>query len=171
MTRPRAFHTATLLTDGTVLVAGSLTSDASAELYDPEAGTWTSTGSMQGGRHDFTATLLPDGRVLAGPYEGSSSAEIYDPAAGSWTQAGNTRNPQIGTYTATLLRDGTVLVAGGAPNRHERAELYDARTGTWTPVPDMLDPRHFHTATLLPDGTVLIAGGRGTLASAELYVP
>src|SRR5205814_793375 len=84
----RTEHTATLLPNGKVLVAGGATSGgvfASAELYDPASGTWTATGSLNTGRLDHTATLLPNGMVLvAGGYDGSHvfvSAELYTPAA------------------------------------------------------------------------------------------
>ena len=88
MTAARSYHTATLLPDGTVLVAGSLSSASSAELYDPGTGTWSATGSMNQGRHDFTATLLPDGTVLVTAYEGSGTAELYDPSTGTWSATG-----------------------------------------------------------------------------------
>src|SRR5437660_128069 len=67
----RAEHTATLLPDGKVLVAGGYAAGwlASAELYDPATGTWTVTGSLATARSNDTATLLPDGKVLvAGGY-------------------------------------------------------------------------------------------------------
>ena len=113
----RVYHTATLLPDGTVLVAGSVSSSASAELYDPSTGAWTPTGSMIHGRHDFTATLLPDGRVLVTCYEGSNTAKLYNSATGTWTETGSMSEVRLGTYTATLLPDGTVLVAGGDPQQ------------------------------------------------------
>jgi len=91
----RESHTATLLPDGKVLVAGGYNSSylSSAELYNPSNGTWTATGSMAAARGSHTATLLPDGRVLvAGDYNGSSylsSAELYDPSNGTWTATGS----------------------------------------------------------------------------------
>lgn len=59
-------------------------------------------------------------------------------------------------HTATLLKDGRVLVAGGG----DRAEIFDPKTVTFAQAAGSLDqPRHFSTATLLADGRVLIVGG------------
>ena len=90
-------HTATLLQDGTVLVAGG--SDgaagcenplATAELYDPSTGTWTTTGDMLGGGGRHTATLLRNGQVLVvgSTYGNPRAAELYDPSTGTWTATG-----------------------------------------------------------------------------------
>src|SRR5438128_11789768 len=88
----RYLHTATLLPNGKVLVAGgfdsSYVASASAELYDPASGTWTATGSLATARESHTATLLPNGKVLvAGGY--LASAELYDPASETWTPTGS----------------------------------------------------------------------------------
>jgi hypothetical protein len=78
-------------------------------------------------------------------------------------------------FTATLLPDGRVLVAGGDPD-FRTAELYDPSSSKWTATGSMADGRFGHTATLLPDGMVLVSGGcacsePGAWATAELYVP
>ena len=176
---------ATLLPNGNVLIYRSL--PYSSELYDPSTGTFTGTGSSTifntGGQ---TANLLSNGKVLFagggfGDGDGASYlAELYDPAIGTFAATGNmvTGREQ---YTATLLPDGTVLMAGGH-NTIElaaSAEIYDPVTGTFGTTGKLAGARELNTATLLKDGRVLIAGGdderywvpETILASAELYCP
>ena len=119
----RTGHTATLLSDGTVLVTGGSGSTGlltSTELYNPTTGQWAATGDLTVVRAGHTATLLPtplpNGTVLvtggygnAGPL---SSAELYNPTTGQWAATGNLTVAQT-SHTATLLPDGTVLAAGG----------------------------------------------------------
>jgi len=146
MIEARAEHTATLLRDGRVLMAGGYL--ASAELYDPTSGTWTATGGMINGRSAHTATLLRDGRVLvAGGYSDVgggrlASAELYDPTSGSWTTTGSMGDGRA-VHTATLLRDGRVLVAGGCCPLAS-AELYDPGSGSWTATGNMIEARWVH---------------------------
>jgi len=181
----RSQHTATLLPNGKVLVAGGLNNNnnalASAELYDPASGTWTATGNLNTARYLHTATLLPNGKVLiaGGLRTGNpflASAELYDPASGTWTATGSLADGRFG-HTATLLPNGKVLVATGATNSFlASAELYDPASGTWTATGSLNTARYYHTATLLPNDKVLVAGGlsgSGSLpdASAELYDP
>ncbi len=127
MSVARNDFTATLLPDGTVLAVGgccSLTgyyaSYSSAEIYNPATGTWSATASMTAARAGQSATLLGDGtvRVVGGtaieayPLTPLPSAEIYDPVAKTWRGAGTTTIPGNSFATATLLRDGRVVVAG-----------------------------------------------------------
>ena len=179
MGTPRSGHTAVRLLDGRVLVAGGANgdrTDTSAELYDSATGTWSATGSMLKPLGGW-ATLLSDGRVLVGDIDDPdaddpiSGAEVYDPASGTWTATGKMVNGVSSAITATLLRDGKVLVIG----KSDTGEVYDPATGTWTATGKMIDPRHFHVAILLPDGHVLVAGGTAPgdnpTAKAELYDP
>jgi len=122
MNRERYSHTATLLQNGMVLVAGGYDtlngpSFASAELYDPVSRRWTATASLNTARGIHTATLLQNGMVLvAGGFDSDdiaiASAELYDAASATWT-ATESLNFGRGSHTATLLQNGRVLVAGG----------------------------------------------------------
>jgi hypothetical protein len=200
MTVERLFHTATLLNNGKVLIAGGIrlvvgaalsdiTFPTSAELYDPATGTFAPTGDRNK-RFADTATLLANGKVLftsgnpqaPGPY--LSSAEIYDPSIGTFTSVGYMNANHTGP-SATLLMNGKVLIAGGDVGDGDGAssitELYDPDTGLFTSSGSLTTGREQNATTLLPDGTVLFAGGHGgvpvpgggydNLASAEIYNP
>jgi N-acetylneuraminic acid mutarotase len=185
ITTDRVAATTTRLEDGRVLVAGGyvLQGDvqaqmATAELYDPATGTWSATGDMAYARRYFTATLLPNGKVLvAGGGGGGASAELYDPATGTWSAAHDMLEAR-GQHTAALLQDGRVLVAGGnEDDTTGTAELYDPASDTWTRTGDMTEWRASPGATVLSDGRVLVDGGYSSLsvgasaATSEIYDP
>jgi hypothetical protein len=183
----RDTHTATLLNDGTVLIAGGFDSNAnplsSAEIYDPVAGTFTLTGSLNIGRAVHTATLLNNGMVLiAGGYDlngnAVASAELYNPATGSFTVTGSLNTPRYDGAQGTLLNNGMVLLAGGQDNNGNTlasAELYDPATGSFTATSSMNVTRQSLTTTLLNNGQVLVSAGMDyyatVLNTAELYQP
>ena len=178
------WHTATLLYDGRVLVAGT---GHTAELYDPTTGIFTVTGAYAGAYTAplvVTATLLPDGKVLITGCDSCASratrplTELYDPATGTFGHTGGTSGPTrwwINVNTATLLRNGNVLIAGNSENDGfpADAELYAPSTGIFSGIGNTTAPHEFSTATLLTDGEVLIAGGQlpggGGNGGTDLY--
>jgi hypothetical protein len=186
MTDVRTGHIATLLVDGRVLMIGG--GPTTAETYNPAANVFTvTTGSPEVGVPQ-KASRLTDGRVLI---TGTSVAsQVFDPATTLFTSVGNVivanRAP-----TASLLDDGTVLLAGGwRAIRYSRlgsacasqafAERFAPESEGFTATGTLVTARDGHTATLLSDGSVLVIGGtirsgsclRPTvtaLSSAELY--
>lgn len=190
----RAAHTATVLADGKVLLAGGNCDDSSgsstAEIFDPESRNLRAVGSMIECRYGHTATLLPTGEVLiaggtdslgyasyriqAGhlrfiDYRIHPSVEIFDPDTESFAAGEGMAFARFG-HTATSLPDGRVLIVGGASYR--RAELYNPDDGKFTSAARTDAVRYNHTATALPDGRVLLAGGGpGGSRSMEIYDP
>lgn len=177
-------HTATLLTNGKVLIAGGRDSTGalkSAEIYDPATDTWKPTADMNIARGDHTATLLRSGKVLVTGGSSSSgtldTAEVYDPSTSSWSLTANIMPNKRADHTATLLADGKVLTVGGwnttGTNVIKGCDIYDPATNTWTTAGTLNTARRFHSATLLFDGRVLAAGGDTTAAlkTSELFDP
>lgn len=152
------------------------------------SGTFALTGSLNVARYNQSATLLPSGEVLVaggigvnGNSTSLASAELYNPKTGKWTLTGNMTAGRT-SFTATLLQNGEVLVAGGSDYQircYATAELYNASTGTWTLTGSMTQPRCLHSATLLSDGRVLVSGGvnsiydtdTATVPGSEIYNP
>lgn len=167
---PRMNQAHVLLPDGRLLVIGGSQADAagglayaSAELYDPVAGTVTAAGTMATPRGLHSATLLADGRVLvAGGYHQTvlASAEVWNPRTMTFSAVGPMSNPRI-YHTATLLADGRVMVVGGRTNNLDTAsvEVFDPATNAFSPLATMAGSRSSHAAQLLPDGRVLVIGG------------
>ena len=167
MTATRAYHTATLLPDGRVLIAGGYYSLAnqgfivasSAEIYDPGTNTFSETGPMSTPRMNHTATLLNDGRVLiaGGLLDGHAiaSAEIYDPLAGMFTPTGDMTIGRTG-HIAILLPDGEVFLAPGDDGPDYRtADIYDPASGAFHAVNWHCSGSTAGSASLLPNGKVL----------------
>ncbi len=182
MSVARHDHTATLLPNGTVLIAGGLDASnavvASAEVYDPSANGFSSAGDMRAARVGHTVTLLSDGRALvAGGETGSgpaNSIEVFDPASGTFADWGLMSVARRG-HTASILTDGRILIAGGDRRVREdgsetsTAEIIDPANPLWvSPVYEMTEPRSGHSATLLNNSLVYMAGGNAN-PSAELF--
>jgi N-acetylneuraminic acid mutarotase len=198
---------AALLPSGKVMLTGGFLSDPghygpgsayarkAAQVYDPATGTWAALAPMGDARFEHTATVLADGTVLVvGGWGGEgifgglgvapvAGAERYDPGADRWQAAGVLARAR-GKHTATLLRDGRVLVVGGSYFDKQTvflatAEVYDPATNRWSAAGSMAAARIGHTATLLNDGRVLVVGGytlgadggARSYSSAEVYDP
>ncbi|MGH7907852.1 MAG: Kelch repeat-containing protein, partial [Candidatus Binataceae bacterium] len=185
MNAARAFHSATRLLNGMVLIAGGRTSDGSdvnsAELYNPATGTFSATGNMTVAREQQIATLLCSGQVLiTGGVDGNNalaSAEIYNPNSGAFTAAGDMSVPRVG-QTATVLPNCQVLIAGGynyVNTVYNSSELFNPSTSKFTLTGSMNTARAEHTATSLANGQVLVAGGFNSsgaaLNTAEIFNP
>lgn len=186
MTVARAGHTALLLGNGKILVAGGAAGTfaspqlhASAELYEPSTGQWSGTGNFLTARVYHTALLLANGRpLIAGGSNFVSAAfaaaDVYDPVSTGWTATGSMLTARV-SHTATRLPNGKVLVAGGvgALGVLGSVETYDPGPGTWSPASALRVARLNHAAVLLTNGKVLVVGGQGAGAStsAELFDP
>lgn len=192
MSTARASHTAVLLPNGLVLVAGGTgdanTALASSELYNSASGTWSSTADLNTARVSARAVLLSNGTVLVmggcivSDCLGSTtkSAEIYNPSTGKWTVTGSMRTARA-EFAAVILTNGKVLVAGGCTSYDVNgclavttaAELYNPSTGVWSSTGALRAGRMAMTGSLLTTGKVLIAGGQtaasDALGSSELY--
>ncbi len=181
MTDGRWMHTATLLADGRVLIAGGRNNNCTAncpiyslntaEIFDPVAGTFTPTGSMKISRYNHTATLLTDGRVLilggettedlGTGIEEVGPAELYDPATGQFTKWTNLVLPRS-SHSVTLLNNGKLWVVGGLrlPSiATQRTEFFDPATGISVEGPQLAEFHARHSAIRLSNGKVLIFAG------------
>jgi uncharacterized protein YecT (DUF1311 family) len=188
-------YTATVLPNGQVLVVGRAVSPPTpeqyagldAEIFDPDKSRFIATGAtITEGRTNHIAILLPNNKVMLGggsvPVQSKlgndpciSDVEIYDIRTGKFSEAGHFLIPRC-NFTATLLLDGRVLIAGGCDevgNNTRDAELYDPATGRFTATGRLVTARSYHTATLMQNGKVLIVGGgKGDEpARAEIYDP
>ena len=139
----------------------------------PPIGSPGAPGGSNEARASHTATLMPEGTILAVAGNGRdrdlTSVESFDPATGLWTLAAPLSQARQ-AHTATLLADGRLVVAGGSASARATSstEIYDPTAGSWTIAAPMAVPRAHHTATLLHDGRLLVTGGSAeTLAHRQ----
>ncbi len=181
MESARTFHASVVLKDGRLLAIGGYSETRATlpacEAFDPKTGAWVAVGALRTGRASHTATLLAGGRVfvaggftrVGGVLQYAPETEIFDPFLNQWSAGPMLRTPR-GAHTATVLKDGRILLAGGAQFGERSAEVYDPVTGALTrtfgaPGED----RTFHAAALTKSGGVLLAGGGPP--NSEQYVP
>jgi hypothetical protein len=190
----RVSHGATLLQDGSMLVAGGAYASLSlvefAEVYVPYNGIWSRTkGNLHVPRatsQNSLVTLANGKALLAGGTNATAdvdydSTELYDPATSMWSETGSLNTPRRGACIVSLKGGQNVLAAAGAhgPPDGKRflvsTEMYDMSTGRWVFVGSLTVARDGASAVLLNDGRVLIAGGEGPWyvygATAEIFDP
>ncbi len=185
-------HTATLLPNGNVVVAGGENNNAamtSTEVYSPTFNSWTVSGNLNVARSNAGAMLLPNGSILiAGGCVGNclgattATAELYNSVSATWSRTASMLKART-YFSMVRLANGNVLVAGGCTALNANgcsgvtaaAEIYSSSSGKWTATGSMTAARGNLTATLLPNGNVLVAGGINAagnpLGTAELYNP
>jgi hypothetical protein len=181
------FHTATLLPDGKVLIAGGaagplITADPKiTEIYTPSTSLFTPGPPLEEARQGHTAILMKDNKVLFVGNSGDNSAAgkilAYNsatPASSTWTTINSPKNERF-DHSATII-NGTssqiAIIGGGTAPK--TAELYDLDTGVWTDLAPMTTARSLHTSTQLLDGRILVVGGydgKQSLTSIEIYTP
>lgn len=184
---PRDGHTATALSDGSVVLIGGYAGEglpplASIEVYDYQSAGIRSLDELNQRRGGHASALIGGDRILVvGGWVArrtyTSSAEIVDASSGRVTDAAPLPLA-LQAMDATSLYDNRVLVTGGQVADGEgtnRAWLYDPVSDSWSETGRMSEPRFKHYSVLLPEGRVLVIGGtrddREILASTEVYDP
>jgi hypothetical protein len=167
MTVGREGMRAALAWDGRVVITS--TGDATADIYDPVADTFTNVPMLAVHTFGF-AVRMHDGRVMVGAGDGGQTAcEIFDPAQNKFFMA-PPLNQGRSMLTAHVLPDGRIMVIGGASMSAgavdvplDSIETYDAATNKWTVAPYKLSVgRCWHASALVSDGTILVMGGYAT---------
>ena len=181
LSNARMEDTGILLPDGRVVFASANQHSGArtfpVEIFDPRTGRFTAVPAIPASEKVSTSTLLPSGNILA--FGRFGVIAIIIPETGEFVYKNRLSVPR-GAYTATMLRDGRVLITGGqnSEGTYKYSEIYDPSSNVLTKIGSLMHERFGHLAMLLPDGSVLIVGGRkGDPASpqqvtaAERYDP
>ncbi len=183
------------LNDGKIIVVGGMNSEgaplSSAEIFDPSTGKWSDASNMNKARKNFAFVDLDKGKKLAmggkiyrysssaneqktGYEDEDNSCEIYDPETNAWTEV-TPMNESRQYHTASVLKDGRVLVAGGNDGNKplSSSEIYDPVNDTWELIGNMTCARQQHVAVSTSDGKVVLIGGYDgdAMDSVELFDP
>ncbi len=178
MTEPRVFHTATVLPNGHVIIAGGCRKEADCLdtliLYNSRLNRFIPLSARMSAKRAFhTATYIPSIEAIL--FVSSGTFDLFDVSTLTFVGNGTTLQDRQ-DHTATLLLDGRVLFTGGSHDYGlTSCEIYNPLTNIFTQAANMSAGRYWHTATLLPrTGEVLVCGGRnlqGLFNSCELYSP
>lgn len=178
---PKFYH----IEDEAILLPGGkviLFNGNGSESFDYRTNRFSPIAGMLVKRSRHTATLLPNAKVLiTGGYSLNKtntvtldSAELYDPQINKFTFIGKMSTERVG-HTATLLKDGRVLIVGGNKEETPYAELYDYKMGKFYSLKNTREVRAYHKTMLLPNRKVIIVGGHtgeeNDLLSVELFDP
>jgi len=184
----RAYHTASILNDGTVFVAGgykdATTTTHTTAIYTPASGTWVSKAQMVTDRGRHAATVLTSGEVvITGGISGTTTTvqnvEVYRPTgvnADTWFAANSPTSARRASHTSVRMSSGDVMIMGGRDGSTtlSSAFSYHLATNTWTARGNLSEPRVGHTATTLSSGKILVTGGgpfnsTTVVATCDLY--
>lgn len=178
----RQRHSATLLADGRVFIAGGTSYDATSstwrlvlttEIFDPVTETFASGPDLLEGRSDPAATLLPDGRVLlVGGYRQDATrlltAELWDPSTNGISSGGNVPATDMVLPKAVTLADGRALIVH--PSLGQSGEVFDPATGQFSGVGPFQFGHGCMEIERLADGRVLVVDGN-TASPSEIFLP
>lgn len=158
LAQARSHHSATPLSDGSVLIAGgsgASTALASAELWNAATGRWVLAKNMQAARFHHAGVRIADDRILLlGGTNGGvlASVEAYDSATREFSNVAPMKDARSQLAAVHLPSFDEVLVMGGRGSSGplSSVEVYDPPTNTWSAKKNLFIARAEHTATLIP---------------------
>ncbi len=164
MSQSRSQHRAIPLLDGRVIIKGN--DLYPPDIYDPKSGKFAIMADAAEFGRSVATTILSTGDIFVSDKGGN--AGILDQNTWEFTSSDRMIAPRT-NHSATLLRDGRILIAGGMNDvgMVERSEIYDPTTHSFAEAGGLNDERWGHEAFLLQDGRVLVIGGRRGIIEVE----